>query len=131
MTLEPLNPGSTLTPAGRRKLSRVRLALPGKVIMISGHEKCLLEDLSQTGAGMTMAGTAPPVGADVVLMVQGVEAFGRVVWRRGPTFGVVFDEPVSREDVIRLRATHDHFQTLETEQNRRRAREFVQGRRFF
>lgn len=122
---------SPLAPAGRRQAARVRLALPGKVILITGQEPCLLDDLSQTGACVTVGGMAPPAGDDVVLMVQGVEAFGSVVWRRDTRFGVLFEEPLAKDDVVRLRAIHDHFQMLELEQNRLRARDFVQGRRFF
>ena len=66
-----------------------------------------------------------------MLVVQGIEAFGSVVWRGGSRFGLVFDQRLAKDDVIRLRAIHDHFQTLEQEQSRRRARDFVQGRRVF
>lgn len=115
--------------AGRRKSSRLRLGLPGKVVMITGHEPCRLEDLSQTGACVTMTGMSPPIGDEVVLVAQGVEAFGDVVWRRGKRFGVLFERPLSRDELIRLRAVHDHFRMLEEQQALNRAREFVQGRR--
>ena len=131
MPMQRLQFGRANAPSGRRQAARVRLALPGKVILITGHEACQLDDLSQTGACVTVGGDPPPLGDDVVLMVQGVEAFGTVVWRRGGSFGVAFDALLPKDDVIRLRAVHDHFQTLEQEQNRRRAREFVQGRRVF
>ena len=125
------NFGQGAAAAGRRQAARVRLALPGHVVLVTGHEPCQLEDLSQTGACVTMAGTVPAVGDDALLKVQGVEAFGSVVWRRGASFGLLFDALLPKDDVIRLRAVHDHFQTLEIEQNRRRARDFVHGRRFF
>jgi len=109
----------------------VRLALPGKVILITGHEPCQLDDLSQTGACVTIARDAPPIDDSAVLMVSGVEAFGTVVWRRGTQFGLCFDEPVDKAEVVRLRAIHDHFQSLEADSQRRQARDFVQGRRVF
>ena len=124
-------PGQTGFSAGRRTAARVRLSLPGKVILVTGHDHCQLDDLSQTGACITVGGPAPQIGNSVVMMVQGVEGFGSVVWRRNSCFGMMFDEPIAKKDVVLLRAIHDHFQSLEIEQNRRRAREFVQGRRFF
>jgi len=131
MTTYSLVDGYAGRPAGRRQVPRLRLALPGKVILITGHERCQLDDLSQTGGCITLAGAAPPIGGDAVLVVQGIEAFGSVVWRGGSRFGLVFDQRLAKDDVIRLRAIHDHFQTLEQEQSRRRARDFVQGRRVF
>jgi hypothetical protein len=109
----------------------LRLALPGKVILVTGHQPCHLDDLSQTGARITVDRDAPPLGDDAVLMVLGVEAFGTVVWRHSNSFGLCFDEPVALDDVIRLRGCHDHFQTIEQEKQLRRARDFVQGRKIF
>jgi len=107
----------------------VRLALPGKVILVTGHEPCMLDDLSLTGASVTMVRDPPPVGADAVLMVSGVEAFGTVVWRHGTHFGLQFDVAVTNEDVVRLRTIHDQFTVIEVERQRRNARDFVQGGR--
>jgi hypothetical protein len=121
--------GQIAGSAGRRNAARVRLALPGKVILITGHESCRLDDLSQTGACLTVAGPAPPIGDDAVLMVNGVEAFGTVVWRRGASFGLCFEQRMAIGDVVHLRAFHDHFQNLEEQRQRRNARDFVQGRR--
>lgn len=129
MTMHGFHFGHVGTTPGRRQAARVRLALPGKVILITGYEPCLLNDLSQTGACVTVSGTAPPVGHDVVLQVNAIEAFGSVVWRSGSNFGVLFDDRLSKDDVVRLRTIHDHFQTLEEQRRSRQAREFVQGRR--
>jgi hypothetical protein len=109
----------------------VRLALPGKIILITGHQSCQLDDLSQTGAQISVDRTPPPIGDDVDLMVNGIEAFGSVVWRHGNSFGVCFEDPLPLDDVVKLRGLHDHFQTLEQQQVRRRAQEFVQGRKIF
>jgi hypothetical protein len=117
--------------AGRRKAARLRLALPARIILISGHHRCQLIDLSQSGACIALDQPALPPGADVVLMAEGVETFGTVVWRRGSQFGVKFDEALPRDDVVRLRGRHDHFQEIEMQQQRRRAHEFVAGRKVF
>ena len=109
----------------------MRLALPARIILISGHKPCILQDLSQTGARIAVDEAAPPVGGDVVLMVEGVEAFGIIKWRRGTQFGVQFDEPMLLDDVVRLRSRHDHFAEINHAQQRRRAQEFVTGRKIF
>lgn len=116
---------------GRRKAARVRLGLPGRVIFVTGHESCRLENLSRTGARITVAYDAPAVCDSAVIMVEGLEAFGAVVWRRGTTFGLHFEEPVPEREVVRLRAIFDHYESLDLENRRRRARDFVQGRRVF
>ncbi|WP_428332244.1 PilZ domain-containing protein [Novosphingobium sp.] len=114
--------------AGRRQAARVRLALPGKVILVSGHEPCLVDDLSLTGASVSIGRDAPPIGDSAVLMVNGIEAFGTVVWHSGVHFGLCFEEPVTRDDLVRLRGIHDHFTAIEMDRQRRNARDFVQGR---
>ena len=125
----PFQYGAKAQVPGRRQAARVRLALPAKVILITGHKPCLLDDLSQTGAKITVDQTPPPLGDDAVLMVNGVEAFGTVVWRRGNSFGLCFETAMPIDDVVRLRGCHDHFKTLEEQQQLRQAREFVQGRK--
>eukprot|EP01037_Dinobryon_pediforme_P009088 gene9088-9169_t len=131
MNVEAFHFGQVGHTPGRRQAARVRLSLPGKVIFVTGHEPCQLDDLSQTGASMSVHHDAPAVGDSAVLMVNGVEAFGEVIWRSGTRFGLCFDEAVPKQDVVRLRAIHDHYESLENETRRRRARDFVQGRRVF
>lgn len=122
---------SPVAAAGRRQAPRVRLALPGRVMLVTGPEPCRLEDLSQTGACVCLGRHAPAVGDDAVLEVDGVEAFGTVVWRRGSQFGMLFETALGRDEVVRLRNLHDHYEEQEAERRRRRARDFVQGRRVF
>ena len=104
---------------GRRLAARVRLALPGTIVINGGQEPCLLDNLSLTGASLTIGGHAPLLNTTVVLVVHGIEAFGRVVWRKGPHFGLQFDAAVARDDVIRLRIIHAQFIAVEAEHQRR------------
>jgi len=105
--------------AGRRLTARVRLALHGEIVVGRGHEPCLLDNLSLTGASLTIGNHAPSVGETVVLIVHGIEAFGSVIWRKGPHFGLQFDAAVARDDVIRLRIIHAQFIAVEAEHQRR------------
>lgn len=112
---------------GRRAMPRVRLYIPAQVLLLQGLEKCLLDDLSQSGARVTMAGRVPMPGAGVVLKAKGLDVFGTVVWSQGARFGIAFEEPLPLHDVVNVRHFADGFQQYETAQHRRNARNFVQG----
>lgn len=114
---------------GRRKAARVRLGIPCTVILLSGNQSCLIDDLSQTGARVATAGNLPSPGADAVLVINGVEAFGTVRWARNQRFGVKFDEPLSFNEVVSIRDFADDYARHAQEQQLRNAREYVQGRR--
>jgi hypothetical protein len=129
MTLPDPHARQSIGSAGRRQAARLRLALPGTVVLVTEHAQCQLDDISQTGASLTIDAAAPPLGRSAMLIVNAVEAFGTVVWRRGPRFGLRFDDPLPKTDVIALRAAHDHFESLDQQRRRRQAQAFVTGRR--
>lgn len=121
----PLFPGSRLT--GRRAMPRLRLAMPAKVQLMHGMENCVLDDLSQTGARVTLAGRLPGPGAGVVLKATGLDVFGTVVWSEGSRFGIKFEEPLPLHDVVNVRHIADAYFEHDAAQARRDARNFVQG----
>ena len=125
-TALPLFPGAHLT--GRRALPRLRLGIPAQVLLLKGLDNCLLDDLSQSGARVTLAGWPPSVGAGVVLTAQGLDVFGSVIWARDGRFGIAFEEPLPLHTVVNLRHFADAYAEHEAEQARRNARMFVQGR---
>ncbi|WP_292931468.1 PilZ domain-containing protein [Novosphingobium sp. PASSN1] len=108
-------------------MPRVRLCIPAKVQMLHGLENTLLDDLSQTGARVTLAGRLPGAGAGVVVKAAGLDVFGNVVWAKGARFGIVFEEPLPLHDVVNVRHLADAYAEHEAEQMRRNARMFVQG----
>lgn len=113
---------------GRRATPRVRLYIPAQVIMLAGLHNCLLDDMSQAGARVTIAAKVPLPGAGVVIRASGVEVFGNVVWSLGARFGIVFEEPLALHEVVKLRHFADDYADEETRLHRRNARNFVQGR---
>lgn len=123
---QPIIPMPRIT--GRRASPRVRLYIPAKVTLLHGTENCLLDDLSQAGARVTIAAKLPAVGAGVVLQATGLDVFGTVVWSQGARFGLVFEEPLPLHDVVNVRHVADAFAAHEMAQTRRHARNFVQGR---
>ena len=125
-TALPLFPGARLT--GRRSLPRLRLGIPAQMLLLKGLERCLLDDLSQSGARVTLAGLLPSVGAGVVLTAQGLDVFGTVIWARDGRVGIAFEEPLPLHNVVNLRHFADSYAEHEAEQARRNACMFVQGR---
>lgn len=109
-------------------MPRVRLYIPATVLLLHGKENCLLDDLSQAGARVTIAARLPSVGAGVVLKANGLDAFGNVVWAQGARFGIVFEEPLPLHEVVNVRHFADAHADHERALLRRNARKFVQGR---
>lgn len=62
----------------------------------------ILADVSSTGA--RFRGTdLPPMGEDLVVNIDRVEAFGTVAWSDSGECGIVFDPPLDRESEEYLR----------------------------
>lgn len=116
-----------LRTIGRRASARVRLCIPAQVLLLQGLENCLLDDLSQAGARVTIAARPPGIGAGVVLTAKGLDAFGTVIWAHGARFGLAFEELLPLSDVVNARHfAHAHAE-YEAAQNARNASLFGPG----
>ena len=113
---------------GRRADARVRLHIPARLVLLSGTQQCLLEDLSVTGAAIIPQDGLPALGISAILMCENVEAFGVIRWARHGRCGLMFDEKLPLEQVVSLRRIADSFESNERERNLERARAWVQGR---
>lgn len=118
---------SAVTP-GRRADARVRLHLPARLILLTGTQHCILEDISVTGAAIIPEEGLPPVGASAILQCEHVEAFGQIRWARYGRSGVMFEEKLPLSLVISLRHYADNFEATERERQKDRARAWVQGK---
>lgn len=87
---------------GRRGGGRLRLGLKGSLDLVSGCKSCEVVDLSLCGARLRM-NIPPRAGEWGVLEVNGLDVFGRVVWRRERLCGLNFDEPISNEQLLDFR----------------------------
>lgn len=114
-------------PPGRRANARVRLHIPARLILLSGVQLCMLEDLSVSGAAIIPRDALPPVGTSGILQCEGIEAFGSIQWSRYGRCGVMFDEPLPLAHVIKLRHVADAYEDNERERFRESARAWVQG----
>lgn len=115
------------TSTGRRQDARVRLRLEVTLVMLDRTVLCLLDDISRTGARLTMQ-SPPPRDSSAVLKVHGVEPFCTVVWSAFGRCGLQFDERLTLEQVVALRDFDDCFEDHARYQRETAVREFVQGK---
>ena len=87
---------------GRRVLPRAQVVLRAIVNSLGGCCHIRLIEVSQSGARLEGA-DLPSVGKDVILQLDGVETFGRVVWATDGRCGIEFDEEVPGKDLVALR----------------------------
>ena len=99
---------------GRRRDSRLRLMVPGRLITLLGTHKVSVRDISQTGAKMAVPEDVHE-GQDGVLEWLGFEAFGAIVWAHDGYAGMAFDDPLPAKVLLATRQTFDSraFQTDE------------------
>lgn len=113
---------------GRRRDARVRLHLPARLVLLTGVQHCILEDLSVTGAAIITQEGLPAIDVSAILQCEHIEAFGVVRWARHGRCGLMFDEKLPLAQVVTLRHFADSFEVTERERNLERARAWVQGR---
>ena len=111
----------------RRAEARVRLHIPARLILMTGVQQCMLEDLSVTGAALIPQDSLPQIGASGILQSDNLEAFGTIQWARFGRCGVMFDERLPLANVIALRHFADAYEQNARENFRARARAWVQG----
>ncbi len=102
---------------GHRRDSRLRLALPARMVTLGGYSSVLLADLSQSGARVHLGeGEELKPGAQGMLSWLGFEAFGTVVWCRYGHAGLEFDELLPADILLDTREKVDLGLTLTEEQ---------------
>jgi hypothetical protein len=87
---------------GRRAVARVDAPLTAVISTLIGSRSAELVDISATGA--RLRGTElPDLREELSLAVEGVHAFGTIVWSEGDLRGMRFDEPLGLSDEVKLR----------------------------
>lgn len=77
-------------PGGQRRAERQPVCLLGSAVAICGSKSILVEDLCATGAKLLGRGL-PPAGANLIILADRLDAFGRIIWASGDHRGVVFE----------------------------------------
>lgn len=111
---------------GRRGASRLKISLPAKLETISGGHPAEIRDLSETGAKIRL-GIAPRVAADVVLKLWSIEAFSQVVWAADDLVGLKFDEPLSPQQVLAVRAKAETLPIMDRQELAEAGRAWCRG----
>ena len=118
--------GAAQSP-GRRSNARLRLGIPGRLILTSGNRECLLNDISASGGRVTVA-ELPRSGGSAFLRFLEFEIFCEVKWVRGNQCGLRFADRLSREDLVRLRVFADNFVEHDRAVQARQTHDWVLGR---
>lgn len=125
-----IEPSRTGIKAGRRTAPRLRLSIPARLVTRYDTRNCILVDLSCTGA---QVGLENPLreGDAGVLQIGGVEPFAEVVRATrgalGGTNGLLFDPPLSEEEVLAMRAFSERYRLDEIRALREEVRRWVSG----
>ena len=96
-------PSRPLT-TGRRAGSRLRIRLPARLTLLSGEFSVLLVNLSEEGAGIRFTRPiAMRVGGNAVLTWHSFEVFAEIRRVDPDGCGLLFEEPLSRSDLLLTR----------------------------
>ncbi|MEP1422552.1 MAG: PilZ domain-containing protein [Erythrobacter sp.] len=117
-------------PVGRRAAARLRLAIPARLVSLYGTHRCILIDLSSTGAQL---GLEKPLAAKEAgfLQIAGQELFCEIVRTdQGPNGGInglVFDPPLIEQDVLDMRRFAEHYELDELRGLKSEVKDWVEG----
>ncbi|WP_416832273.1 MAG: PilZ domain-containing protein [Erythrobacter sp.] len=116
---------------GRRHAPRLRLSIPARLLTLDGASRCILVNLSRTGAHI---GLKQPLaaGARAILQVDGIDSFGVVtrceIGPNGGSNGFEFEEPLSDAEVVAMRQYAEGLERYQEARLRRQAEAWVKGK---
>lgn len=84
----------------RRRYRRLEAGQSLILISVASRIDGELQDLSQTGARVSLRAVPPRRGRDVLLRWGAQEIFGQVVWTSGNDVGVSFHKPITPEELV-------------------------------
>jgi PilZ domain len=113
---------------GRREVSRAGLYVPAGFRLPEGKFDCLLEDVSQTGAKISLPFAASQ-RSFAILTCGPLDAFCTVIWTAHNKCGLNFDELVPLEIVLELRSYAETYPARDHHAFERIAEEWL-GRRW-
>ena len=111
---------------GRRAAARLRLSIPGKLVTIYEKQRCVVVNLSRSGAQVSLAKPLAP-GEAAFLELAGKEHFATVVWSDEGSNGLEFEIPLEDDQVLATRDFEDKLDELERRELHRIAREWITG----
>ena len=115
-----------LKNVGRRSAPRLRLSIPARLVTVSETRRCVLLDVSRSGAQISLAKPLS-VGEGGFLRFANSEVFVSVIREGTGLIGVEFDVPLSDEDVLAIRRYAEDYEADERNALRNEARAWVTG----
>ncbi|MXP43967.1 PilZ domain-containing protein [Allopontixanthobacter sediminis] len=112
---------------GRRAAARLRVTIPGRLILLGGSYTCEVGDISQTGARVHCEAAAVDPGATGVLQCMGLDVLCCIVRRDGRCVGLAFEEDVSAEALQEIRQQHDRLSKVRVREDRIFAKRWATG----
>ena len=116
--------------AGRRAAPRLRLAIPARFVSIYATQRCMLVDISRTGARMALAAPVA-MGQCGYLEVDRFEIFGTIVrMHREGDFAfnaMAFDDPLAPDTVLLIRTYAEGLEARTYLALREQVRRWVSG----
>ena len=83
---------------GTRQFNRLRLGVPAALVLTHETRKCLIDDISSTGARLRIERPLA-AGQSMILSFHELRLFATVMWVRGGECGLRFDQPLELEDM--------------------------------
>ncbi|MFM7348102.1 MAG: PilZ domain-containing protein [Erythrobacter sp.] len=112
--------------AGRRSAPRLRLSLPARLIAVEKAHTCILLNLSRTGAQVAIL-DAMREGEGALLRCGVINAFAIVTRSEFGLNALMFDEPLTDEEVLETRRYHENFEEREKRALIETARKWATG----
>ncbi len=110
----------------RRSVSRLRVNLPARIILLDRTIPCVLENVSQLGARL-MVEKPPKLGEFGIMQCEMLDCYFDIVWQSGRRIGVAFDQPIEQSVLIALREFNDTFSERQRNEIKALARSWVTG----
>lgn len=115
-----------LENVGRRSAPRLRLTIPAQLVTVSGTRRCVLLDVSRTGAQIGLANPMA-VGDAGFLRFAELEVFGCVIRDGRGLNGLEFDVPLTDAEVLATRVYAENYEMDERRALLAEARAWVTG----
>ncbi|MCP5397308.1 MAG: PilZ domain-containing protein [Sphingomonadaceae bacterium] len=114
-------------PPHRRAAARLRVCIPGKLILLGGEYDCALEDVSLTGARVV---SDAPMTKDQqgILQCTPLEVLFTTRWVHGKAAGLEFEEEVGLGTIRMLRWHNDRYRETHDAELRDMMQDWVAGK---
>lgn len=86
-------------PIDRRKAVRRQTSETGSAISLEGCRSIIVKDVSENGVKVC-GHHLPAIGRQVLILVDGLEVFGSVVWARFRQRGIAADEAIIGRELV-------------------------------